>query len=300
MTSKRKPPVPYKIPTITNAEKRKRKIKDFILFLLPFFILFLLTKVFFVIGIVPSASMFPLMNTDSGIIANRFSYSFSNPKRGDVIIFRKSGSVMTKRIIGIPGDTISIQNGLVYINEQPTVETYISEGITTEAITGINHYIVPDSSYFVLGDNRINSNDSRSWDLPYVPEQDVIAKVLCVFSINPLSHGFYYRGVNDIRIEETYSGVPPFSRNNIITETIPIPSEDNGLNDNNAVDSSPKAPTLPVSAIAPETMLETESSAGAEESSSENESASNSLEGNGEDEASSEAGDDTSSLDDIE
>ena len=102
----------YTIPIVTEKEVRIRIIKDFLIFILPILLLLVIFRFFFMIGLVPSESMYPLMTTNSAIIANRIAYDFTEPSRGDVIIFRNGSSYMTKRIIGIPEDKVSIQNGI--------------------------------------------------------------------------------------------------------------------------------------------------------------------------------------------
>jgi signal peptidase I len=246
----------YKIPVITQAQKRKRKLIDFLIFIIPLLILFIFLKVVFLIGFIPSASMFPLMNTDSGIIANKFAYFKSVPKRGDVIVFKKADSYMTKRIIGVPEDIVSIQNGMIYINEQPIIEDYVSTEVKTEPMIGINYYVVPENNYFVLGDNRESSNDSRNWEKPFVPIENITAKVLCVFSINPFSHGFYLRDVRGIDMDETYAGVPAYDPNNIVTEITKASTEHLSKEELNPDSSVPS--TLPVKSIAPESVTEPE------------------------------------------
>ena len=221
----------YTIPIVTEKEARIRIIKDFLIFMLPILLLLVIFRFFFMIGLVPSESMYPLMTTDSAIIANRIAYDFTEPSRGDVIIFRNGSSYMTKRIIGIPGDKVSIQNGIVYINEQPVT----------------NYFEVPDSSYFVLGDNREHSYDSRAWDDPYVPIDHIAGKVLCVFSLHPVS----YRGVTEIAIEPIHSGAPAYDPDNIVTEATGTAAGTDSLTpDPNS------AATLPVETIAPEDVTE--------------------------------------------
>ena len=241
----------YKIPIITAKDARIRVIKDFLIFTVPILILLMIFRFVFIIGVVPSESMYPLMNTDSGIIANRITYNFIEPSRGDVIIFRNGSVYMTKRIIGVPGDKVSIQNGIVYINEQPLIETYLAPDVKTLPLNGRNYFEVPEDSYFVLGDNRENSNDSRAWDDPYVPLSHITGKVLCVFSINPFSHGFYYRGVTEITVEPTYSGAPAYDPENIITETTEAAAGSDSL----STDLNTAA-TLPVETISPEDITE--------------------------------------------
>ena len=154
---------------------------------------------------------------------------------------------MTKRIIGIPGDKVSIQNGIVYINEQPVTESYLSPDVHTLPLNGRNYFEVPDSSYFVLGDNREHSYDSRAWDDPYVPIDHIAGKVLCVFSLHPVS----YRGVTEIAIEPIHSGAPAYDPDNIVTEATGTAAGTDSLTpDPNS------AATLPVETIAPEDVTE--------------------------------------------
>lgn len=238
----------YKIPTVTKEQKKKRAIGEILMVLLPCLILFLCMRFVFIIGVVPSLSMYPLMDDGYGMIANRISYEIGAPSRGDVVVFKKGNTHMTKRIIGIPGDTVAIQNGLVYINKQPIVETYLAEENSTQPLNGVNYYEVPDGKYFVLGDNRTDSNDSRAWDDPFVSRKNIEAKVVCVFNINPFKKGFVYKDVEKISIMETNSGAAAFDDANVVEGTTNEAGEVGG-----AISS-----TLPVVTIAPEVIEETE------------------------------------------
>ena len=108
------------------------------------------------------------------ILRDRVAYVFHGPERGDVAIFHPPGnsnSDYIKRIIGLPGDTVEVKNGAVYINDVKLAEPYIKEAprYILEPIT------VPVNNYFVLGDNRNISNDSHSgW---VVPRQNILGKV---------------------------------------------------------------------------------------------------------------------------
>lgn len=244
---KKKEKIRYKIPTVTKRQQKKRLVKDILVTLIPCVVLVLLMRVFFLIGSVPSRSMYPLMDTNYGMIANRMAYKFSAPSRGDVIVFKKGNSYLTKRIIGTPGDTVAIQNGIVYINEQPVIESYLAEENSTEPLNDANYFEVPQDSYFVLGDNRKDSNDSRAWKDPYVPILNIKAKVLCSFCLNPFSHGILYNDVEAVSIMETNSGAPTFDKTKIVEQT-----EENNGNGKDAISS-----TLPVVTIAPERIEET-------------------------------------------
>lgn len=249
---KKKEKTPYKIPTITKTQQKKRLMGDILLITLPCVALLLLLRVFFMIGAVPSRSMYPLMDTGYSMIANRMAYKFDEPDRGDVIVFKKGNSFLTKRIIGIPGDTVAIQNGIIYINEQPIVESYLAEENSTEPLNGINYYVVPEDSYFVLGDNRRDSNDSRAWKEPFIPVVNIKAKVICTFCLNPFSKGIAYHDVEDISMMETHSGVPMYDKDNIVVETTESLEKGDISGKGESINS-----TLPVVTIAPESIEET-------------------------------------------
>ena len=127
---------------------------------------------------VPSGSMEPTIMTGDRIIGSRLAYGFSDPQRGEIIIFDypDDESVQyVKRIIGLPGEEIRISGGNVYIDgsSDPLDEPYIMEPMAAapDAV-----YVVPEDCYFVLGDNRNHSNDSRFWENTYVRSDQIIAK----------------------------------------------------------------------------------------------------------------------------
>lgn len=139
---------------------------------------------------VPSASMENTIMTKDRIIGFRQSYLFSDPKRGDIIIFRYPDDekiYFVKRIIGIPGDTVDIVDGRVYLNgsPEPLDEPYIKEPMLPEPAM---HFEVPENGYFCMGDNRNNSSDARRWNNPFVYRDKIIAKVLFRYfpNIQPL------------------------------------------------------------------------------------------------------------------
>jgi signal peptidase I len=100
-------------------------------------------------------------------------FPFGGPQRGDIVVFRYPGHPdrdFIKRVIGLPGDTIQIDRGRVYINGTPLEEEYI-HSVPTYSLP---KQMVPEGSYFVLGDNRPNSSDSHIWG--FVPEENLIGK----------------------------------------------------------------------------------------------------------------------------
>ena len=137
--------------------------------------------------VVDGSSMETTLNDGDNLIIDKISYRFEDPKRFDIIVFPfqyKENTFYIKRIIGLPGDTISFHNGYVYINDKKLDESnYLSDDIETNSA---DIFEVPKNSYFVLGDNRENSNDSRYWNNPFVPKDKIQAKVIVIFPLHTL------------------------------------------------------------------------------------------------------------------
>lgn len=115
---------------------------------------------------VPSSSMENTIMPGNRLIGTRFSYWFSEPERGDIVIFHyplDEKIIYIKRVIGLPGETVKIEDGKIYINdsETPLDEPYLKEEWLVEN-TGFS-YTIPEDCWLMLGDNRNNSADSRYW-----------------------------------------------------------------------------------------------------------------------------------------
>lgn len=147
-----------------------------------------LTQVVIVNAVVPTGSMKDTINEGDRLIGLRLTYYFDSPKRGDVVIFKcpeegdSYNKLYVKRVIGLPGETVKISGGNIYIctdenpEGTPLPEDYLYE--IPNAALSINNksYEVPEGYYFMLGDNRNNSNDSRIWGM--VEEDRILAKVM--------------------------------------------------------------------------------------------------------------------------
>jgi signal peptidase I len=114
--------------------------------------------------VIPSASMAPTLVAGDHIVVTPYRFS-ETPRRGDVIVFRSPGSaeeMMIKRVVGTPGDLVESRGGRVIVGGHAIPEPYVAAQATTGFIAP---QIVPANCYFVLGDNRTDSLDSRSWGL---------------------------------------------------------------------------------------------------------------------------------------
>lgn len=132
---------------------------------------------------VPSGSMENTVMTGDRLFANRLSYLFSKPERFDIVVFKfpdDESKLFIKRIIGLPGDRVEIRNNRIYINDstEPLDDSFIKEPMyTPDAV-----YYVPEGYYFMMGDNRNNSSDSRMWQNTYVAENKILGKAVFKYS----------------------------------------------------------------------------------------------------------------------
>lgn len=130
---------------------------------------------------IPSGSMENTIMPKDRVIGNRLSYLFSEPERGDIIIFKypdDERQLFVKRIIGLPGETVTIEDAKVYIGEEEIrlEEPYLKDEWIID--NGAYVFEIPEGSYLVLGDNRNNSKDSRYWENTYVTEEKILGKAV--------------------------------------------------------------------------------------------------------------------------
>lgn len=131
-------------------------------------------------AVVPTGSMESTIPAGSRIMGLRLYYNFKDPERGDIVIFKYPDDEKVdylKRIIGLPGETVEIISGKVYIDGELLDEPYLDEEPTGD----FGPYQVPEDSYFMLGDNRAVSKDSRYWTNTYVRRDKIIAKAFFMY-----------------------------------------------------------------------------------------------------------------------
>lgn len=157
------------------------------------FLLVALLAVFFTFGFVrpfvaepfgiTTDSMDPTLRAGDSVLATKFAYRLAEPRRGDVVLFEAPGddAPTIKRVVGIPGDTVAVRDGVLFVNGEKTREDYVDYNLTDSSFFGPTN--VPEGRVFVMGDNRSNSLDSRSYGP--VPEKDLLGEVsLRVWPLN--------------------------------------------------------------------------------------------------------------------
>lgn len=191
---------------VSKEQSKSRKVVNEILYwvgvvIFAFLLAGFMNRFVIINAVVPSGSMEDTIQVKDRLVGGRFSYWFSEPKRGDVIIFKypvDESRKFIKRVIGLPGEHIEIRDAKIYIDgsSKPLEEDYIKEEwlVMNDDLS----YDVPDDAYFMLGDNRNNSADSRYWaqeafsygmvtnmedalDYTYVHEDKILGKAYFVY-----------------------------------------------------------------------------------------------------------------------
>ncbi|MBD2020698.1 signal peptidase I [Leptolyngbya sp. FACHB-36] len=129
---------------------------------------------------IPSDSMFPTLQVGDRLVVEKVSYRLHPPEFGDIVVFDPPLQLQTqgyakdqafiKRIIGTPGQRIQVRDGAVYVNDRPLKEPYIAD----DPAYAWGPAVVPNNEYFVMGDNRNNSNDSHVWG--FLPQENIIGR----------------------------------------------------------------------------------------------------------------------------
>ena len=133
---------------------------------------------------VPTGSMLNTIHEGDDLFGFRLAYTFSDPQRGDIVIFKNPDNPsekFIKRVIGLPGETVVIQDSKIYINgsSEPLEEAYLPEEWVI--CNGPFEFHIPNDSYLMLGDNRNNSKDARYWTNTYVTRDAIIGKAIVIY-----------------------------------------------------------------------------------------------------------------------
>lgn len=175
-------------------KKEKSKLRDIIDFCIPIVIaviIAILLKSFVIANaIVPTGSMLNTIQEKDRIVASRLAYIKNDPQRYDIIIFRypdDEEQYFVKRVIGLPGETVQIVQGVVYVTKTNGETVMLDDSFVTNCkpYGNFGPFEVPADSYFVMGDNRNDSLDSRYWNNKYVHKEKIIGKVMFRYYPHP-------------------------------------------------------------------------------------------------------------------
>ena len=170
--------------TISRRSRRERRknaskksgggVLEFLIILLVSFVLvFGFVRPFVVEAFwIPSASMVPTLKYGDRVLVNKFIYRFTEPQRGDIIVFKSvegDGQDLIKRVVGVPGDEIAVRGGKLFVNGEPQKEPYVNKKYPDRSFYAPT--TVPKDHVFAMGDNRANSQDSRIFGP--VPEKNI-------------------------------------------------------------------------------------------------------------------------------
>ncbi|MCX7705514.1 MAG: signal peptidase I [bacterium] len=168
--------------------RRQRRKKEIISWLWAIALVLILRQFFVQAFVIPSESMKPTLKIHDRLLANKIVYKIRQPHRWEVIIFKypeDTKKYFVKRLVGLPGEILIIKNGHVCINGKvieppkniPTSLYYYSEG---RSYYGIEEEVkIPENAYYALGDNSINSRDSRYWG--FIPSKNLVGKALFIY-----------------------------------------------------------------------------------------------------------------------
>ena len=173
---------------IINNDKFHEFIEWILYIVLAIVLAFLINRFIVFNANIPSASMEKTIMTGDKLFVSRLSFVFKKPERFDIAVFKypdapdSENILYVKRIIGLPGEKVEIKNGKVYINDSSVAlkDDFVNNGDPGSGNYG--PYFVPADSYFMLGDNRNNSLDSRFWHNSFVKKKDLIGKPIFRYS----------------------------------------------------------------------------------------------------------------------
>lgn len=167
-----------------DFEKRYRLVREVIETVVLTFLMFMVIRLAVQNFNIDGHSMEPGLHNTELVLVDKWSYLFHAPARGDVVVFvapPQPSQDYIKRIIGLPGDVITVRDTTVIVDGVRLNETYVNAANQGNpyAYKTINNLVVPPNEYWVMGDNRANSSDSRDWG--FVPRQNIIGRAALVY-----------------------------------------------------------------------------------------------------------------------
>ena len=168
-----------------EEETHKSSSREIIDSIIVAFVIAIFIRTFFLgVYTIPTGSMLDTLQIGDFILVNKLAYKFSKPQHDDIVVFEFPLNPKVdyiKRVIGVPGDVIEIQDKVVYRNGEKLEPTYTRfvEGYHLGISDNVDKFTVPEGYYFMMGDNRDNSLDSRFWG--YVKEDAIIGKAFIIY-----------------------------------------------------------------------------------------------------------------------
>lgn len=187
VTAKQHQPSPQNLPSKVSSQNQFwQSIKENgVTLIIAIFLAFIIRVFIAEPRYIPSDSMFPTLQQGDRLVIEKVSYYFHSPSEGDIVVFKtpsqlqmqgyEKNQAFIKRAIALGGDTISVENGVVFVNDRPLKEDYIAE----LPLYNLIPIQVPEGTIFVMGDNRNNSNDSHIWG--FLPEKNIIGRAVFRF-----------------------------------------------------------------------------------------------------------------------
>ena len=153
----------------------------------------------FNLAYVPTSSMEPTLPVKSLFLSLRLPWLAADPEpdQGDIMMFysQEYDQILVKRVIGLPGQTVTFAGGAVFIDGTLLEEDYLPAGTKTWPGTSGSSFTVPEGTVLLMGDNRGNSLDSRYWENPFIPLSDLRGKALVAVSVKP---GSSWQGIHGL------------------------------------------------------------------------------------------------------
>jgi len=165
-----------------DFEKRYRLVREIIETLVLTILMFLVIRLAVQNFNIDGMSMEPNLHNQELVLVDKWSYRFNRPGRGDVIVFvapPNPAQDYIKRIIGLPGDVVTIKDTQIFVNGKALDEPYIDPHLQGNPYAPTTNLLIPEGTYFVLGDNRNGSSDSRDWGC--VPQGNMVGRAALVY-----------------------------------------------------------------------------------------------------------------------